>query len=207
MTIPGMSFYTYVHKRADDGKVFYVGKGSKKRASSALHRNSHWHSTVAKHGLHVEIAAHWQEEKDAFAHEILLIACFRDMGQPLCNRTDGGEGAGHYMRTEETRKKYSLIHKGKVYGADTRAKISAALRGRKNGPPSQAARAKISTAQIGVARPYGNAANATAKQRSTWANLRPHFVWTIEQREKLSISMRGKPWSEARRAAQLKGKS
>ena len=77
-------FYTYIHTRVDDGKVFYVGKGKGARAHSTKGRNQRWVRTAAKHGLKVDIAARWPTEAEAFDHERLLIACFRDMGHPLC---------------------------------------------------------------------------------------------------------------------------
>lgn len=87
-----MRFYTYVHRRSSDGAVFYVGKGCGQRAFSWKGRNPRWSHTARKHGLQVEIVAPWTSEADAFLHEQFLIACFRDIGAPLVNMTDGGEG-------------------------------------------------------------------------------------------------------------------
>jgi hypothetical protein len=201
-----MSFYTYMHMRADDGMAFYVGKGSVNRSTSRHHRNSHWHSTVKKHGIKVIIAANWEQESEAFGHEELLIACFRDIGHPLCNRTEGGEGAGHYIRTPETRAKYSAIHKGKSVSLETRAKISASKLGKKTQPCSEEKKARIAAAQKGVSKPFGNLENATDKQRSTWANLRTPTSFSAESRSLMSIAKRGKPWTSARRKAYLEGK-
>jgi hypothetical protein len=87
-----MRFYTYVHRRKTDGRVFYVGKGSGGRAWSGRGRNQYWHRTVKKHGIEIGVAAWWVDEESAFSHERLLIACMRDMGHPIVNGTDGGEG-------------------------------------------------------------------------------------------------------------------
>jgi hypothetical protein len=86
-------FYTYIHRRVSDSKVFYVGKGSGGRAWSTRGRNRYWHRTVEKHGLDVVVVAGWLDEASAFSHERLLIACMRDLNQPIVNGTDGGEGA------------------------------------------------------------------------------------------------------------------
>ena len=197
-------FYTYVHLRADDGKVFYIGKGKGDRATSHHHRNPHWRSVVKKHGMRVEIAACWECESDAFSHERLLISCFRDMGQPLTNLTDGGEGGGTYVRSAETLLKYSKIHKGKVLSQETREKISASKRGVKTRPPSEATRKKISDAQKGVPRAYARGSNNPMHKPEAKAKLsavhKGKFV-SEETREKQSAAKRGRPWSEARRAA------
>lgn len=48
-------YYVYLHRRATDNKVFYVGKGKGKRAFDNSSRNDYWQNTVNKHGLTVEI--------------------------------------------------------------------------------------------------------------------------------------------------------
>lgn len=90
-------FYVYVHRRASDGRIFYVGKGSGNRARQPWMRNKWWKHTVGKHGLNVEIVAWFENEADAFALERDLIAWYgRDV---LVNLTDGGEGATGYVDT------------------------------------------------------------------------------------------------------------
>ncbi len=88
-----LRFYTYIHRRASDGLIFYVGKGVKNRSHSTQHRNKHWHNTVAKHGVVIEVVAYWFTEEAAFDHEKSLISEYRKLNQPLCNMTDGGEGS------------------------------------------------------------------------------------------------------------------
>ncbi len=105
--MPFTMFYTYVHFRKDDGKPFYVGKGSGNRHLSKVGRSVYWKNVVGKHGLDSKIMCAWQYEKDAFEHERFLIQCFRDMGFQLTNLTDGGEGASGAKRTEEQRRRYS----------------------------------------------------------------------------------------------------
>lgn len=89
-----MAFFTYAHQTADTGKIFYIGKGSRKdRQIAKTGRNKHWHNIVKKHGFIAEILAYWNTEQEAFDHEKLLIASFRDMGYSLANYTNGGEGS------------------------------------------------------------------------------------------------------------------
>ena len=85
-------FYTYAHY-TPQGRLFYIGKGHGERAHSKLGRNKYWSSIVKKYGKpDVQILAHWDTEKEAFSHEILLIDCFKELGHKLCNMTNGGEG-------------------------------------------------------------------------------------------------------------------
>lgn len=198
-------FYTYMHQRVSDGRVFYVGKGSGDRAWSNHHRNRHWHATVSKHGMRVTIAAVWGDSASAFDHERRLIAFFREIQSPLCNMTDGGEGGGTYTRTAETRRKYSQIHKGKTVSDETRRKISVSKRGIKHGPHSDETKAKISAFHKGRRKSdVAKAKISAALKGGRWPDSRPRTL-TPEHRAALSAAKRGKPWSAARRAA-VKGK-
>lgn len=107
-------FYTYAHY-TPQGRIFYIGKGTDpSRAYRFKNRNAHWNSVVAKHGKpKVEVLATWNTEKEAFEHEVLLIACFKDMGIKLCNMTDGGEGASGRILSEEHKQKIGAAQKGK----------------------------------------------------------------------------------------------
>lgn len=214
-------FYTYVHTRADDGKAFYVGKGRGGRATSTRSRNPRWHSTAKKHGVHVDIVARWASESDAFEHEKLLIACFRDMGHPLCNLTDGGDGISGYQHTEKTRAEFfgkplsaeskakiGNANRGRVRSADVRARISETLSGRPRDPETKA---KISAANKGKVRTAevraeivkaltGRTASAATKAKMSASRSTP------ERRAQHSAAMAGRPWSEARRTAQKVGR-
>ena len=81
----------------------------------------------------------------------------------------GNTFAREYMRSEEARKKFSKIHKGKILSEETRAKISAVQIGRK---ASDETKAKMSAVRKGIC-----------------TNSREHF-------EKLSLLYSGKPLSD-----------
>jgi len=107
--------YVYVHRRVDDGRVFYVGKGTRDprarklfaRAHDTSSRNPHWHRVAAKHGVEVEIVAMFPDDEKAQAHEKFLISEYgRDN---LVNMTDGGDGCAGIVVSEETRRKISII--------------------------------------------------------------------------------------------------
>lgn len=107
-------FYVYIHCRASDGRVFYVGKGSGQRAYVSQGRNRYWLNIVKKHGFAVSIIQDGMQEWWAHELECELIALYGR--ETLCNLTDGGEGISGLKRT------FSDAHK---------AKISAKLTGRK----------------------------------------------------------------------------
>ena len=167
-------YYTYVYHRLDTGEVFYVGKGTGKRAWDRR-RNKYCKAIIEKHGHVVEICAYWDTEQEAFEHEIFLIKCFRKIGHPLTNATDGGEGSsGHkhtdahiaYMKqimignknnhgkpspnkgktlSEEWKKNLSLSTKGRPQDKEHSNKIAKALKGK---PKSEAHREALRQASI-----------------------------------------------------------
>jgi hypothetical protein len=113
-----MKFYTYIHRRKDTNEVFYIGKGSSHRIyATGKYRGKYWNNIVNKHGRTVEYVAYWENEQDAYEHEKFLIQVFREMGSPLINKNDGGDGGRHWQ--------------GKKRDPETNAKISAKLKGRK----------------------------------------------------------------------------
>jgi hypothetical protein len=161
-----LDFYVYLHRRASDGLVFYVGKGTGPRAWVWQNRNPYWANTKAKHGLEVEIAVCGLGEDEAFAHEKRLIAKLSNEGHPLTNLTMGGEGMSGYTYTDEHRRKISDAAKGRVrseaevekwrasragwkHSEETKAKLSAIGAGKKRGPLPDNVKEKIAKANTG----------------------------------------------------------
>jgi hypothetical protein len=143
------AFYTYAHYNKVNNKIFYIGKGKKNRYKTTHKRNLHWNGIVNKYGFEPKILAYWATEKEAFEHEKLLIACFKDMGYVLANKTDGGEGtASEKLRqaalnrpkrtlTENHKQKIGLAHLGKKRSLEAKQNMSKAAHNKKiiNRPP------------------------------------------------------------------------
>ena len=129
MTKACMDFYVYAHRKATTGEIFYIGKGTGRRAQKRQ-RGAMWQSIVNKHGLIVEIIQDGLQEWAAFELEQDLIALHgrRDCGYgPLANMTDGGDGAAGCACTEAKRAKLSQHFKGVQRTPEHLAKIRAAL--------------------------------------------------------------------------------
>lgn len=105
--------YVYVHRRADNGDVFYVGCAVKQiawnrrkdgccRAYDFARRNEKWRLVHEQHGTIVDVVLHCDTEDEAFAAEMQLIAQY-GRGN-LTNLTDGGRGANGQHTSERTRK-------------------------------------------------------------------------------------------------------
>lgn len=116
-------FYVYLHLKPDHS-VFYVGKGTGKRAWSYYLRNQHWKYIVNCHGLIVEIYADNLTEEKAFSLEKELIKHYRTTGR-LANVTDGGGGvSGSHVnlgvpKTEAHKQKMRLASLGKKQKKET----------------------------------------------------------------------------------------
>ena len=152
----------YVHAfPTNEGEVFYVGKGDERRSRSLKGRGIDHQDVIDKTGKeNIRICfIPCESEKEAFALERSLIKIHRIIGQPLTNKTDGGEGPSGLRfkmseeakqkisaslkgrpgtpHTEETKKRLSDIRKTKVgwkHSEETKAKIKAAHTGKKKSP-------------------------------------------------------------------------
>lgn len=181
-------FCTYAHY-TPQGRLFYIGKGSEKRAHEFSNRGKHWKNLVAKYGKpDVQIIANWGTEKESLDHEILLISCFRDLGHKLCNKTDGGEGISGYRHTEDTKAKIAAASKGNKWNLgtkmpeETKQKIRLANTGKKMNPAaveksrqakigkkhSEEAKAKMSQAHAISKRMIGNSYAAGGVHSRKW---------------------------------------
>lgn len=178
--------YTYLHRRNDSGAVFYIGKGSASRAHSSRGRSEYWSRIVKKAGRTVEILAPWRTEREAFDHEVFLISCFRSMGAPIVNMTDGGDGMSGHRHTEETKERMRLAAIGKKRSAATRERMRQLSMGRS---VTEGARAKIGEFHSRRARPKSEYDN----QRAT--NAKPE---TKDRRSKAMKAMLANPVVKAK---------
>lgn len=189
-------FYTYIHRKADTGDVFYVGKGLGNRCNETTNRNKQWAHVFAKHSRVVEIVSLFECEADAFAHEKLLIAELRKSGANLVNITNGGQGQS-----------------GRTISPEQRAMISAALKGRRPSentlraarrPLSADHKAKLSQAKKGKkAWNQGVLMSQEERLRRGWPaekkiytpKIKVHNALSVEHRQKISDALKGKPKS------------
>lgn len=114
-------YYVYVHRRASDGRIFYVGKGSGRRAFVKFGRCAHWQNVVRKHGYSVEIVKDGMSEVCASSLEKVLIHVIGL--QNLCNISPGGDGTRGVGFSGETLEKMRLAKLG-VKQSETHAKKS-----------------------------------------------------------------------------------
>lgn len=124
------NFYVYVHRRADDNKPFYVGKGKNRRAWHFHDRSLFWNNVKNKHGIVVEIVFEGLTEEEAFQCEKDTILEFRYFGYPLVNLTNGGEGVSGYIQSEEHRKRLVQIRKNSKKWQEGTKRAALKLRGR-----------------------------------------------------------------------------
>jgi len=193
------AFYAYIHAKPD-GTPFYVGKGRGLRASR-LHRthNAHHRNIVAKYGAENILVGKVECSSESIAFELEkgLIKCLRRSGVVLVNRTDGGDGMSGLRHSEEVKKNQSKrmreimipgteryevfmanrpekAHLGHRHSEETRAKISAATKGKgkpnlKGKPKSPEHKAKVLAAII--ARPpmsEETKRKLSATQKAVW---------------------------------------
>lgn len=140
------NYYVYIHKKATNGQVFYVGIGSQKNKKRAYQttknkRNEIWHRIVNKYGLIVEILFENISKESAFSIEIELIKKYGriDLGTGcLSNRTNGGDGCGNISGMKGKKMPIASYEKvrafltGRVISDETKKKMSIAKIGKKH---------------------------------------------------------------------------
>lgn len=102
-------YYTYAYLR-EDGTPYYIGKGKGNRAYG-----NHKGYVYVPPKDRIIILKYFEEEPDAFKHEIYLIHVLgrKDLGTGiLWNRTNGGDGTSGATLTETTRDKMSQSRMG-----------------------------------------------------------------------------------------------
>ena len=149
------SFYVYAHLRCD-GRIFYIGKGQKRRAWSAACRNDHWRKVANKYAPHkVVILRDGLSEEAAFDLERRVIRIVGKVN--LTNKTDGGDGVSGLRHSAEERERIKARRTGALHSAETRLKMSLAQKGRpshsKGKPMSDRHKRAIAAGLSGVANP------------------------------------------------------
>jgi len=86
-------FYVYIHRRATDASVFYIGKGSFRRGWDKFPRSDWGISIAKKNGVLVEVYKSGMSEDCANTLERILIAKHRYIEDRICNMSGGGEGS------------------------------------------------------------------------------------------------------------------
>lgn len=209
-------FYTYVHRKADTGEVFYVGKGQGGRVNKKNGRTKYWKHIVALHGFVGEITSHFDNEQEAFAEEVRLIASYRSMGVRLCNLTDGGDGRSGAKDSEETKRKKSIALTGFKRGPhsdELKKKLSEAKLGKKQSKELvekrvSCLRGKKIPAEVVAARVEIRKANGSYKQsaeslRKMVETRRSNGSYTFNEAQKLKISEATKAGISAKRRVEL----
>ncbi len=206
----------YVHARpgtANAFGIFYVGKGSSKRARGlSVSQRSTWHGRVVqKYGASNILVGVFPCSTEAVAFDLErgLIKCLRRMGVSLVNATEGGEGASGAKRTEETRKKMSVAiskaKKGKTPSEEVLARLRTMGVGRRF---SDETKQKMSEAKKGKPRPPGLLTRCWEKRRETpvSAETRERLsrvgegrIPSEDTRHRLSVALKGRVFSEEHR--------
>ena len=114
----------YIHRKATNREVFYVGIGNPRRAFVEQHRNVFWRRVVSKHGYDVEVIHTGLSWEDACDIEMDLIELIgrRDLGLgTLVNLTDGGEGNQGIVWSDERRAEKSANYTDEMRDAVSEA--------------------------------------------------------------------------------------
>lgn len=144
-----MEHYTYLHKTSS-GRVFYVGKGKERRAWAKNKRSAYWQRVAKKHGLQVEVVAHWPTEAEAVANSRAARSEWLERGIHEYWTPERREAARQAVAGE------NHPNFGKKFSDELREKLSASHRGQFNVGKSRAVRC-VDTGEI-----FPSAAEAAA---------------------------------------------
>lgn len=121
-------YYVYVHRRASDGRPFYVGKGSGRRLTQCRDKSRWWKNIAFKHGWYPEKIYTGLSECCAYSIEKMLIHA---NASKLCNIHHGGLGGpGSKPKSKEHIAKVAAAQTGRPKSQETKEKISLKARER-----------------------------------------------------------------------------
>lgn len=181
-------FYVYIHVRRTDGKVFYVGKGSGRRAWSSSGRNRHWIAVRNRHGFYAYIIKDGLAEHEAYQGESELIQFFGL--EKLATYTSGGPGISGYRHTDAAKKSMAEKRRGKEMSQDARMRMSEAIR---SSPHLLQIRSDNFTGENNPAKSLANRMESSERMRQR-NPMRDH-----KAREKMAAKRRGVALSEEHR--------
>ena len=178
-----MNYYTYAYLR-EDKTPYYIGKGKGLRIYSTNRRIK-----PPKDKSRIIYLKQNLTEKEAFRHEIYMIAVFgrKDLGTGiLINMTNGGDGPSGRIVSEETRRKLSEAGKDHIVSEEQKIKQRKKMKGRiKKHNLSEEGRKKLSKIMLGNTRhnkPHSEEAKKKISQGHKGKKL------TEEHRKKLRDS-------------------
>ncbi len=174
-----MYYYTYAYLR-EDKTPYYIGKGKGNRA----YRRRKTDIKPPKDKSRILVLKENLTEKEAFKHEIYMIAMFgrKDLGTGiLYNKTDGGDGSSN--PSAETRRKMSEALKGKPRSKEIRRKISEAKKGKQF---SEEHKKKLSEVKKNVYIPWNkgkktNSQNASKKYEIKFNNVNEIIISNLSK--------------------------
>jgi len=122
-------FYTYAYLR-EDRTPYYIGKGQRKR----IYQSSGKPCPIPKEKNRIIFLKQNLTEKEAFKHEVYMIAVFgrKCDGGILLNKSIGGEGSSGVLVSDERRKKIGDVHRGRQLTEEHKKKMSQSHSGEKN---------------------------------------------------------------------------
>lgn len=106
--------YVYIHIRNDNGRIFYVGRGTGYRAWAKNGRNKHWTNVFNKHGRTVEIVESGLTLDESKLLEKMVIELAIACGCKLSNKTLGGDGVSGLIFDDDSKIKMSRSQGGRA---------------------------------------------------------------------------------------------
>lgn len=193
-----MNSYTYMLVDPRNNLPFYVGKGQGRRCDFHVDEAKYYTKrkslklnkirkllSLGLQPIVIKVEEGVSDEQ-ATEFECLLIAEIRDLGIPLTNMTDGGDGAKGYRHTEAHKLRMSELQAGRVISDEHRQKM------RK--PKSSEGRANIIKARLATAyRPSEETKLKTSQALLGRPSPMKGRKQTEEARAKMSAAGKGRP--------------